>query len=70
MIPPGIITANNPTGVKSASKKISTEKIIQSGFISLSIENKRVCEYSIVPEGDFMPEPIPILRTRFRKNQY
>lgn len=41
MIPLGIITAYQPMGVKSASKKISTEKIIQSGLIlSLSIENK------------------------------
>ena len=39
MIPQGIITAYQPIGVKSASKKIDTEKIIQSGFIlSLSIE--------------------------------
>ena len=33
MIPQGIITAYQPMGVKSASKKISTEKIIQSGLI-------------------------------------
>ena len=40
MIPQGIITAYNPTGVKSAIKKISTEKIIQSGLI-LSLSNKK-----------------------------
>ena len=41
MIPQGIITAYNPTGVKSAIKKNVTEKIIHSGLIlSLSIENK------------------------------
>lgn len=35
------MTAYQPIGVKSASKKISTEKIIQSGLIlSLCIENK------------------------------
>ena len=33
MIPLGIITAYQPIGVKSASKKISTEKIIHSGLI-------------------------------------
>lgn len=33
MIPQGIITAYQPMGVKSASKKIDTDKIIQSGFI-------------------------------------
>lgn len=33
MIPQGIITAYQPIGVKSASKKIDTEKIIQSGLI-------------------------------------
>ena len=41
MIPQGRITAYQPIGVKSASKKIDTDKIIHSGFIlSLSIENK------------------------------
>lgn len=41
MIPKGIITAYNPTGVKNAIKKNVTEKIIHSGLIlSLSIENK------------------------------
>nr|DAU58222.1 MAG TPA: hypothetical protein [Caudoviricetes sp.] len=39
MIPQGIITAYQPMGVNSASKKIDTDKIIQSGLIlSLSIE--------------------------------
>jgi len=33
MIPQGIITAYNPTGVKSAIKKNVTEKIIHSGLI-------------------------------------
>lgn len=33
MIPHGIITAYQPMGVKSASKKIDTEKIIHSGLI-------------------------------------
>ena len=33
MIPQGRITEYQPIGVKSASKKISTEKNIQSGLI-------------------------------------
>lgn len=40
MMPQGIITAYQPMGVKSASKKIDTEKIIQSGLI-LSLSNKK-----------------------------
>ena len=40
MIPQGIITAYQPIGVKSASKKIDTKKIIQSGLI-LSLSNKK-----------------------------
>lgn len=33
MIPQGIITAYQPIGVKSARKKIDTDKIIHSGLI-------------------------------------